>query len=405
MLSESIKHYRQSWDLTQEQFAEKFDVVPRSVQRWESGVMPRTKHRQKLAPCEKAGEDQMKRRDFFQGFLATSLTFATPSQVPNLLQSLEIIAPATARPSIREELSIVETLTKTCWQLLPHVANAVDSRHLNYIQGYRRLLESWLKSSPGSSIDLRLTEAIGEIAQVEATLFYATKHLERAEKSYLDAIRAAHESGNLLLEAVGLAWFGNFLIDTSQANRASAPLEAASLKAKRGGATPTVKAWIAASQADAWARQPQKDVYNCEVALGRAETFASSIRSGQEPYPVPYDSAWSLGYKGSCYVRIGRLQEAKAALEQGVRLLGTGMHRRAAFYKDFVIAHSLEKNVEAACSSARLAIQIAKDTKAPMELQDAQDAMQEFLQPWKDSSLVKSLSEEFRVVQQELVPA
>ena len=113
-----ITQYRTSWDLTQEHFAELFDVVPRCVQRWEHGVTPSAKNRQKLALCQQAGEDAMKRCGFLRWFLAVSLPFATPSQAPQLHQFLESIEPSTTHLAGREERCIVETLTKTCWQRL-----------------------------------------------------------------------------------------------------------------------------------------------------------------------------------------------------------------------------------------------------------------------------------------------
>jgi tetratricopeptide (TPR) repeat protein len=350
----------------------------------------------------------MKRRDFFRNALAMSLTFATPSQQLDLHRLTELLSPATASLSIREELSLVEMLTKTCWQLHPHLANVVDCRHLSYVGSYRQLLQSWLDNSPGSPIDSRLASAISEIAQVEGGLLYELKRLDEAETCYRYAIQLAQKAGNLQLEAIGLARLSNFLIDAGQAGKASAPVEAARKIAKKVGATPLVRAWIVATEADAWANQPEVHgaAYKCEVALARAAELTSSIGSEQERYPVPYDYPWLFGYKGTVYAHLGRPQDASRAqceLEQGLRSLGpASTFRQWGFYKDLVIAHSLEKNVDEACHCARLAMNIAEQTNAPMYLQRAQDTTQQVLKPWKDSLIVKGLMEEFRVVQQKL---
>jgi tetratricopeptide (TPR) repeat protein len=320
----------------------------------------------------------------------------------------ELLTPATAYLPIEEELSIVETLTKTCWQLLPHRANVVDRGHLDYVRGYRQRLASWLESSPDSPHRLRLAGAISEIMQVEGGLLYALKRLDEAEKSYRAAIRIAHEAGNFLLEAIGLTWLGNFLIDSGQAGRAFAPVEAARGKAEKGSATPLVRAWIVATEADAWAnqREEHRAAYKCEIALDKAAELTCLGGIEQERYPVPYDHPWLFGYRGTVYAHLGHPQDARKAqseLEQGLASLGPAdTFRQWGFYNDLVIAHSLEKHVEEACHCARLAMNIAEQTKAPVYLQRAQDTTQQFLKPWKESPIVKNLVEEFRTAQQNL---
>lgn len=397
-----ITQYRQSWDLTQEHFAEHFDVVARCVQRWEQGVTPGAKNRQKLALCEQAGEDAKLRRDFFRGFLAVSLPFAALSQAPQLHQFLEALEPSTTHLSVREELGIVEMLTKTCWQRLPHVADVVERRYLDDVRAYRQMLASWLASSPGSSFDERLTSALSEVEYVEATLLYELKRPEEAAQSYQAAKQRAHAAGNLLLEAVGLTWFGNFLIDTRRAHQASPPLEQARQLAEKTGAPPIVRAWIAATEADALAHQGE--TYKSEVALSRAARWQDALELEQEAYPVSYDRPWSWGFTGTVYAHLGQLQDAYSALEQGLAQLDPAWtFRRLAFSIDLLIVHSLDHHVEAACHAARQAARGAAQARAPMTLQRIQDAAHTFLKPWKDSPMVKDLSEELRALQAKLL--
>jgi tetratricopeptide (TPR) repeat protein len=284
----------------------------------------------------------------------------------------------------------------------------VDLRHLDYVRSYRQKLASWLTSSPGSPINSRLTEAISEIAQVEGRILYSLGRLDEAGGSYQTAIRAARESGNVLLEAIGLAWFSNFLIDTGQAERASAPAEAARRKAEKGGATPLVCAWLASTEADAWSNQPglYRVGYQCDVALDRAAELMRSVGSEQERYPVLYDHPWTFGYRGTVCAHLGRPREAQSELEQGLAALGPAhLFRQWGYYKDLVIAYSLDKHVDEACHCARQAMNIAEQTKAPMEMQRTQNTAQQFLKPWEESPMVKNLMEEFRVAQRKLALA
>jgi hypothetical protein len=114
---------------------------------------------------------------------------------------------------------------------------------------------------------------------------------------------------------------------------------------------------------------------------------------------VSYDRPWFFGFAGTISAYLGHASEAKRALEQGLGELDpTWTFRTVTFYKDLVIAHSLDHQVEEACRSARQAARGAAQAKAPMALQRVQDVVDTFLQPWRDSAVVKNLREEIRVL-------
>jgi len=400
-ISKGREHCRQAY--------ERLGLDPCGIRRWKSGkVKPSMNYQQKPDPSVKEGENTMDRRAFFRRALALSVTFAAPGLRPDLLRFTESLMLTTTSLSREEELSLVETLTQTYWQLLPHRADRVDRRHLGDVQSYRHILEAWLDSAPGASA-MRLGKALSEVTLVEGWLLHALNRQNEAEQACQAAILIAHHVGNVQLEAIGVTWLCNFLIDTGQAHRVVDRVQAARRKAEKAGATPLMQAWMAATEADAWANQREgyRTAYHSEVALDRAVALTPSGASESEPYPIPYDLPWLYGYRGAVYVHLGHnAQRAQSELERGLASLGPGlMFRRWGFYHDLLIAHSLGKQVEEACQCARLAMNVAEQTQAPIFLRRVQDTTHQFLKPWKESQAVRDLLEEMRLAQQKLAAA
>jgi RNA polymerase sigma-70 factor (ECF subfamily) len=358
-----------------------------------------------LDPCVKEGENTMDRRTFFRRALALSVTFANPGLRPELFRFTESLMPTTISFAIEEELSLVETLTQACWQLLPHRANRLDRRHLDYVRNFRRILETWLDSTTGAPA-MRIAKALSEVTLVEGWLLHALNRQYEAEQACQAAILVAHRAGNVQLESIGVTWLSNFLIDTGQAHRAVDRVQAARRKAEKAGAMPLMRAWMTATEADAWANQREGDrvAYHSEVALDRAAALTPSGVSESEPYPIPYDLPWLYGYRGAVYAHLGHdTQRAQSELERGLASLDPGLlFRRWGFYHDLIIAHSLGKQVEEACQCARLAMNVAEQTQAPIFLRRVQDTTHQFLAPWKESSPVRNLLEEIRLARQKL---
>lgn len=405
-LGQPIKRYCTDWQLTQEQLAGRLRVDPRQIRRWQNeGVKPRAKNRQKLDPCLKAREDTMKRRDFLRMAVDISLTFPAFCQPSNPSQLRERLVDSL---SFEEEFSIIEVLIKTCWQLLPHHANVVESRYLDYVCRYQSMLENWLKSSPGSPVDLRLLSYMSELLQVEGWLRFALGSPDDAETAYQVALQRAEQAGNLRMQALALTWHSNLLIDAGREHSfhdrstASGLAEEARKRAKNADWSPLMYAWIVATIADAWAHKHEehKAVYQCEKALGDAAELMSSVAFEQDSHPaVPYDKIWSSGFEGAVYTQLGRPKEAQIALNQGLTSLDPASYRRWGFHKDLIIAYGREENIEAACRSARSAWDLAQQTNALMELRRTRDAVQQTLGRWKEYPAVKDLMEEFREAQ------
>lgn len=364
-------------------------------------------YQQKLDPCATEGGNPIDRRAFFRRALALSMTFAAPDLRPDLLRFTELLMPTTTSLAIEEELSLVETLALACWQLLPHRAQWVDGRHLDYVRSYRHLLEAWLTSAPGTSV-IRIASALSKVTLVEGWLLHALNRQHEAEQTCQAAILTAHRAGNVQMETIGVTWLSNFLMDIGQAHRVVNRVQAARRKVEKAGATPLMQAWIAATEADVWAHQREayQATYHSEVALDRAVALTPSEASESEPYSIPYDLPWLHGYQGAVYVRLGHAQRAQSELEHGLASLGSeSVLRRWGFYHDLIIAYSLGEQVEEACQCARLAMNAAEQTQVLVHLRRVRDTAHQFLKPWKESLPVRDLLEEIRLAQQRLAAA
>lgn len=357
--------------------------------------------------CVKEGENTIDRRAFFRRALALSLTFAAPALRPDLSRFTEALMPVTTSLAIEEELSLMETLAQACWQLLPHRAHRVDDHHLDYVRHYRHLLAAWLTSAPRTSV-IRIASALGEVTLVEGWLLHALNRQHEAERTCREAILVAHHAGNVQLEAIGVTMLGNFLIDIGQTHRVVDWVQAVRQRAEKAGATPLMLAWMFATVADTWARQPEKyqAAYYSEVALGQAVALTPSEASESEPYSIPYDLPWLSGYQGAVYAHLGHAQRAQSELERGLASLDPRLlFRQWGLYHDLIIAHSLGKQLEEACQCARLAMSAAEQTQVPFYLWRVRDTAHQFLTSWKGSPLVRDLLEEIRLAQQKLAVA
>lgn len=387
---QQLKNYRKSQDLTQADIAEQLDVNSKTVQRWEAGkTTPRLVHWQHLVEHFKRNEASMKRRDFLHAALLASISFA-PFQ-ESRLSGLANLLSAERVPSPESEQAAIDAIVDSCWLLLPHFSNTVGTNHLAAVQDLRKKISGSLQESS----DPRFAEALCQVEQVEGRLLYAMKRLKDASAIYRHAIQVARDFNNPLLEAIGLTWYSNFLIDTKQAPRALDPVEEAERMTKFGRATPLVYSWIFATKADAWANQ--KRPTESQRALHQAVSLMEKTGAGRKEYRIPYDKEWVFGYQGTVYAHIDCYGNAQNALYSGITGLGQAkVFRKWGFYKDLVISQSGEGHLEEACASAHEMLTIAEQTQAPMELWRSSDTVCRYLlQRWPDQPLVKDLIEEF----------
>ncbi len=283
--SQQLRSYRRSSVITQAEAAEQLGVSSKTVQRWERGKSrPRPVHRRNFAGLLKRNEACMKRRAFLHAALLASLSFA-PAQ-ENLLSELAGIFAVERVPSPEQEQAALHALVDACWLLLPHFSNTVGTRHLARVQDFRKNLNVNLQESS----DPRLAEALCQIEQVEGRLLYAMKRLKDASYIYQHAIQVAKEFNNPVLEAIGLTWYSNFLIDTKQASQALAPAEEARRITSFGRATPLLRSWIFATGADTWANLQRPT--ESQRALSQAVSLMDQTTPLSSEYRIPYDKEW-----------------------------------------------------------------------------------------------------------------
>jgi transcriptional regulator with XRE-family HTH domain len=387
---QQLKKYRRNQKLTQAATAEQLNVATKTVQRWEQGRnTPHFAHQQNFVKHFQRNEASMKRRDLFHTALLASISFA-PLQENRLSGLADILALETV-PSPQNEQAAIEAIIDSCWLLLPHFSNTIGTKHLAFVQDFRRKMGETLKESS----DPRFAEALCQVEQVEGRLLYAMKRLDQASYAYRHSIKIAKDFQKPLLEAIGLAWYSNFLIDVKRAPEALDPVNRDNELTRYGHATPIVRSWIFATEADAWANQ--KRSVESQRALYAAEEWMKMTGPAHEPYRIPYDKEWVYGYQGTVYAHIDAHQNAQSALHAGITDLGQAkVFRKWGFYKDLVISQSAEGKLEEACASAYNMCMIAKQTQAPMELWRSYDTIREhLLQRWSEHPLAKNLLEEF----------
>jgi DNA-binding XRE family transcriptional regulator/tetratricopeptide (TPR) repeat protein len=355
--------------------------------------------------CEQLGSQEMNhlRRRLLQLLLGiTEEAIVVSSPLVNLddlayvLQALK----QSSRFDKEAAVSQIEALTEQYWLLLPATSNVVSHDLFMVVDGYLRTLQTLLSGPSHTSAERHISCAISAVAQVAGTMLYVLKSYAQAENRFALAIEFAQRAENEPLEAVALGRIGNFYVDTGKAQKALDPLETANRLAARS-ATPTIRSWLAASEADAYAHLGRDA--DCSKALSRAEDHAEQIWTGQDPYHTLFDHPKLEAFKGACYVRLNRPHDASkalACLNTALRQVHSArLIERSTLLRDIAIAHSLDKNIEQACQIASQALAIAEQTHSPNYAQRLQDFSERYLRDWKSTSAVKNFDQHLQTVQ------
>jgi transcriptional regulator with XRE-family HTH domain len=397
-----LKYYRKKEGLTQAALAARLETDVRNIRRWENAeVRPRPATMQKLYSILKESERSMNRRDLFRiGFKIIPASLLLQESHHLLIK--DIVVSSKPVLSREEEYEAIETMVETCWLLLPHFSNIIGTNHLAFVQRFKEDMSISMRDSPNND---RFSKALIQARLVEGRLLYAMKRLEDAKGAYNDAIQLAREKSHYLLTSAGYGWYANFLIDSGESGKALDHLWEARKLAEQGHAPPIFRSWIFATEADAWSNlcydphANQEEAKKSRLFLNRALEEMEKPPQARLPFRIPYDEDWMYGYEGTVFAHIGEAQKAQNALKKGLSNLSPQkkVFRQWGFYKDLVISQSQEDKLEEACASAREMLDIAMQTKAPMERHRSIKTINDFLGCWNDHCLVKDLRDEFHL--------
>jgi transcriptional regulator with XRE-family HTH domain len=301
-----LRWYRDQHDLTQEELGEVLGVEGKMVSAWENGQRPGRRHtrnicrtlrttRAELGLVELEPEPLVARRDFLRrsvGWGAVAMFGPWPGADP--------IDPGT----VAGFQVTTETLGRLCLRAGP---GAVLGPALGHVESVGRLFRGSLLSSVRPQLSRVLAEGAmllsvvdGWVGDHEGSHHFAKIALQAAQEADDPDLRA-----RLLLMQTS----GDRSLDPHPAVRLSRYTEVAA----RQGVESATRAWALARAADVHA------------ALGRSEPAmdaldeAGRLLAGRPGTHFPWpDERWLSGERGASLARLGRIAEARQALDAAV---------------------------------------------------------------------------------------
>ncbi len=339
--------------------------------------------------AEIESKDDMKRRQFLSNIGMVGMTLATMPQEFLAPAPWERLSMAVARPSRIDAntLAHLQTITKSYWQL----RSSLTSRELfQGVLGHLETVTQLLQSPQPPTIHVQLCAIASEVAQITGQMSFDVNDYATAHGYYKAALEAANEGENKALYAVALGRMSFLHIYTGQSQKALVLLQRAHSIATNQ-TTATTRSWLAVVEAEAQANL--NDATACYKALERAEPHIEQGIPDKDPYWTGYDSSRLSGYKGVCYLKLQKPENALIALQEALALAApSAMRRHSTILTDLATAYVQQGEVEEGCKRADQALAITTQTKSAMVLHRIQKFRQ-LLEPWQSLSAVRDLDE------------
>lgn len=341
------------------------------------------------------------RRDLLQDLLSVGGTaFVNPYSDSTGLEVLERLARSLQKPSELNEtmLSHLETITKTQWQLHTHSEDAASYRRnmLHGVSGQLHTLAQLLEHPLQTPTHNRLSSLVSEATQLlgEIFLFDIGNH-SKAVRYYDAALVAANEAQRDVLFAVTLGRKSFVYLYGGNSAQALLFLQAAHQVAEKC-ASDIIRAWLFAAEAEAQANLHNSSA--CLSALEKAEFFLDRAQQKDISYSFERDLSFSLfspsmllGYKGVCYMRLKKTEEAQNILKQDLSVMQPErIIHKSVTYIDLAMTYIQQGEVEETCKCLEQALTLIEQTKSAKTLQRVLSSRQE-LDLWKDTVSVKRL--------------
>jgi len=253
----------------------------------------------------------------------------------------------------------VEHLERTTHALERLEPTALSSRALvGPATGHLDAISMLLRTSLPAGLRVRLCSLAGETAAMVGWLRCNLNDPDGGAAFFRTALQAARQADDRAL--------GAYIVGCAALRRPGEDDPATTIAQLTGAvhgfsqraATPATGAWLAAKEADAWAKLGRVD--DCMRALDRAAEIIERLPA-DDPAARPrftiVGRSWMDGERGATLARLGRVEAAQAILRPVVASLGpTSESDRLWLLAALASAHIGLEEPEEACRLARLAL-------------------------------------------------
>ncbi|MFG2147500.1 multiprotein-bridging factor 1 family protein [Streptomyces sp. NPDC048696] len=328
--------------------------------------------------------DEMIRREFLRLLTVTGTlaalpvtSDAVPADHPLATSATNDVATYTA---VNSHLWQIFALAKTKRTTLPmvhsHARAIADSFADVHTEGERQ----------------QLCSVVGDLFQLAGEIHFDSNNYTDAAHCYTLAASAGREARNPDLSACALTRHAFVSIYEQRPSDAASLLAAAAKVASQGDSRLSTRHWVAAVQAEVFASLG--DLNACKRALDHAEevhTLSGPIQNGGW---LRFDGSRLAEERGTCYVRLGRLDLAELALADA---LGQpmSMRRRGSVLADLATLGVQRRDIDQLVSYASQALDLASQTKSgyiARKLEGLQGQLQPLLSDRRVSELNAQIS-------------
>ncbi|MCT9087924.1 helix-turn-helix domain-containing protein [Streptomyces sp. ASQP_92] len=207
----------------------------------------------------------------------------------------------------------------------------------------------------------QLCAVVGDLFQLAGEIHFDSNNYTDAAQCYTLAASAGREAGNPDLSACALTRHAFVSIYDGRPRAAASLLTAAAETAKRGDRQLATRHWVAAVQAEVFAGLG--DLNGCKAALDRAEEVHALSGQAQNGGWLRFDGTRLAEERGTCYVRLGRLDLAELALADA---LGQPLsaRRRGSVLVDLAALGMQRRDVDQLVGYASQALDLAAQTES-----------------------------------------
>jgi DNA-binding SARP family transcriptional activator len=300
---------------------------------------------------------------------------------PDARERLEV---AIVHPSSvdAEALTHLTAVTKHYWKLSLSASRDL----LSGLAGHFTVIIQLLKESHPAPIYEKLCALASENALLLGKAFFEIREHDLALASYLFALRAAREAHSAEWWATGAGWIGLLYMYWGDPHEALPFLSEAQRQPLQNQRLPP---WLSAIEAEIHAKLGHLDA--CLRCLERSKSV--TLQTDEDLYETSFNASKAAGYEGSCFLLLRQPERALPALLQAsTQCDPTWLHRRSQQLADRGTAYAQLGDVQTACSHMLEALEITERTKSLVAFQKVSQGKRE-LDPWKESSAVKSLDE------------
>ena len=381
---EGLAARRKELGYSQEAFAEMLRVDRSTVARWERGdCEPQPYLRPKIISTLRLAPEAL------AALLAPKASTAAHSVASNhkvrgydpdlrtgefddmnrreLLRLLSMTGAAVALPHLDGHFAIeqpdgdavdeYELLNAHLWQAF----SLSKSKRAVYplVRQQLNLLARSLNQPHNAATHKRLCMLVADLSQLAGEISFDANHYTDAAHCYTIAASASKEANAYDLWACALTRHAFIGMYERQFDDARPLLDVALEVAKKGDSQLSTRQWVAAVQAQAFAGLGDLD--NCERALdaaGTVQALAGSVSNGGW---LRFDGSRLPEERGTCYVELGRLDLAEAALAEALTHRLTA-RRRGSVLIDLALLGAQRKDLDEVFQYGTAAVELAQQT-------------------------------------------